>query len=164
MSDSQELDDPGSTGDEPALVLRELLERIAASMALDVEVSVEQSDETLVGRVHGEEVGPFIGRRGHTIDAIEHLAQRIAMRGEHQRMRVIVDADGYRERRAEVLREEADEAADEVVRSGEAVELEPMAASERRVVHEHLRERDDVQTHSEGEEPERFLVVSPVDA
>jgi spoIIIJ-associated protein len=74
-----------------------------------------------------------------------------------------VDADGYRERRAHALREDADDAAEEALRSGRAVELDPMPASERRVVHEHLRDRGDVRTHSEGEEPERYLVVSPLE-
>ena len=77
-------------------------------------------------------------------------------------VRVVIDADGYRERRAEALRAEADEAAEEALRSGEPVELEPMPASERRIVHEYLRERGDVETHSEGDEPERRLVVSPL--
>ena len=78
-------------------------------------------------------------------------------------MRVVIDADGYRERRAESLRADADEAAEEALRSGEPVELDPMPPSERRIVHEYLRERGGVETHSEGDEPERYLVVSPLD-
>jgi spoIIIJ-associated protein len=148
---------------DPAELLQELLEEIADAMDLDVEVVVEEADGMLMGRVEGDEVGPFIGRRGHTIDAIQHLAQRIALQGEGSRMRIVVDADGYRERRAEALREDADDAAEEALRSGHAVELEPMPASERRVVHEHLRDRDDVRTHSEGEEPDRYLVITPDD-
>jgi spoIIIJ-associated protein len=76
---------------------------------------------------------------------------------------VEIDADGYRERRAELLRADADDAADEALREGRAVELDPMPASERRIVHEHLRERGGVETHSEGDEPERYLVVTPAD-
>jgi spoIIIJ-associated protein len=74
----------------------------------------------------------------------------------------VIDADGYRERRAEALRATALDAAEDALRAGEAVELEPMPASERRIIHEYLRERGDVQTHSEGEEPERYLVVEPL--
>ena len=77
-------------------------------------------------------------------------------------MRVVIDANGYRERRAEALRAEADDAAEEALRSGEPVELDPLPPFERRIVHEYLRERGDVETHSEGDEPERFLVVSPL--
>jgi spoIIIJ-associated protein len=78
--------------------------------------------------------------------------------------RVEVDASGYRERRAALLRHEANEAADDALRLGRPVSLEPMTASERRLVHEYLRDRGDVETHSEGQEPERRLVVSPPDA
>jgi spoIIIJ-associated protein len=74
----------------------------------------------------------------------------------------VIDANGYRDRRAEALREEADDAADEALRVGRPVELEPLPPFERRIVHEYLRERGDVDTHSEGEEPNRFLVISPL--
>ncbi len=149
--------------EDPVTVLRELLEEIVDSLGLDVDVRVEESDGTLTGRVEGEDVGLFIGRRGQTIDAVQHLAQRIVFRGGAPDARVVIDADGYRERRAESLRSIALDAAEESLRSGQAVELDPMPASERRIVHEYLRERGNVETHSEGEEPERFLVVEPSD-
>jgi spoIIIJ-associated protein len=148
---------------DPAELLEELLEEVAAGLGLECEVRVEQEDGLLRGCIEGEDVGLLIGRRGQTIDAVQHLAQRIVFPGGQPTARVVVDADGYRERRAAVLREEADDAAEEALRLGEAVELDPMPASERRVVHEYLRERGDVETHSEGDEPERRLVVSPLD-
>ncbi len=147
--------------EDPAEVLAEVLREVTAGLGLECEVVVEQDADVLRGRVEGEDVGLLIGRRGQTIDAVQHLAQRIVFPGGRAAARVIVDADGYRERRAESLREEADEAADEALRLGGPVELDPMPASERRVVHEYLRERGDVETHSEGEEPERYLVVRP---
>jgi spoIIIJ-associated protein len=147
---------------DPLELLGELLEEIVDALGLDVEVDVEETDGVLTGSVAGDDVGLFIGRRGQTIDAVQHLAQRIVFRGGPVKARVVIDADGYRERRAKQLREDADEAADEALRLGSDVELDPMPASERRVVHEHLRERGDVGTHSEGEEPERYLVVSPL--
>jgi len=150
--------DPG----DPLELLGELLEEIVDALGLDVEVEVEEADGVLVGYIAGDDVGLFIGRRGQTIDAVQHLAQRIVFRGGPVKARVVIDADGYRERRARPLREHADGAADEALRLGSAVELDPMPASERRVVHEHLRDRGDVGTHSEGEEPERYLVVSPL--
>jgi spoIIIJ-associated protein len=150
--------------DDPETVLRELLEEIVDSLGLDVDVRVERSEEALTGSVEGEDVGLFIGRRGQTIDAVQHLAQRIVFRGGSPDARIVIDADGYRERRAEVLRSIALDAAEEALRSGEAVELDPMPASERRIVHEYLREHGDVETHSEGEEPGRYLVVEASDA
>lgn len=161
MSQAEELQEER---EDPAAVLRELLEEIVDSLGLDVDVRIEQSDGTLTGCIEGEDVGLFIGRRGQTIDAVQHLAQRIVFRGGSPGARVVIDADGYRERRAEALRSIALDAAEESLRSGQAIELDPMPASERRIVHEYLRERGDVETHSEGEEPERYLVVEPSEA
>jgi spoIIIJ-associated protein len=146
---------------EPAEDLRELLEEIVDGLALDVEIEVEEVDDVLTGRITGDEVGLFIGRHGQTIDAVQHLAQRIVFPDGPADVRVVIDANGYRERRAEVLRADADEAADEALRLGEPVELDPLPPFERRIVHEYLRERGDVNTHSEGNEPERYLIVSP---
>jgi spoIIIJ-associated protein len=148
--------------EEPAELLAELLEEVADGLDLDCEVSVEELDGELRGCIKGEDVGLLIGRRGQTIDALQHLAQRILFHGAGSKVRVVIDADGYRERRALTLHQDADDAAEEALRLGEPVELSPMPASERRVVHEHLRERGDVRTHSEGDEPERYLVVSPL--
>ncbi len=148
---------------EPAELLEELLEEVTAGLGLDAEIEVEQADGVLRGRLVGDDVGLFIGRRGQTIDAVQHLAQRIVFPEGPSQTRVEIDADGYRERRAELLRGDADDAAEEALRDGSPVELEPMAPAERRIVHEYLRERGGVETHSEGEEPRRFLVVSPVD-
>ncbi|HYM54281.1 MAG TPA: R3H domain-containing nucleic acid-binding protein [Solirubrobacteraceae bacterium] len=146
---------------EPAEALEELLEEIADGLGLEVEVEVEEADSVLTGRLAGEDVGLFIGRHGQTIDAVQHLAQRIVFPEGPAAVRVVIDANGYRERRAEALRADADDAADEAVRLGQPVELDPLPPFERRIVHEYLRDRGDVETHSEGDEPERFLVVSP---
>jgi len=83
--------------------------------------------------------------------------------GHRPARRVVIDAGGYRERRREALVGMADDAADEALREDRAVALEPMSAGERRIVHEHLRDRDGIETHSEGEEPDRHLVVEPRD-
>jgi spoIIIJ-associated protein len=148
---------------EPAELLEELLEEITAGLGLDAEVEVEQGEGVLRGRIVGEDVGLFIGRRGQTIDAVQHLAQRIVFPEGPSSTRVEIDADGYRERRAGLLREDADDAAEEALREGRPVELDPMPPSERRIVHEYLREHGGVETHSEGEEPKRYLVISPAD-
>jgi spoIIIJ-associated protein len=157
MSERFDMDDE----EDPAELLTELLKEIVDGLGLEGEVVVDQEDDVLRGSIEGEDVGLLIGRRGQTIDAVQHLAQRIVFPGGQSTARVVVDADGYRERRAQTLREDAAAAADEAVRLGEPIELDPMPASERRVVHEFLRDRGDVKTHSEGDEPERYLVVSP---
>jgi spoIIIJ-associated protein len=147
---------------EPAEALEELLEEITEGLGLDVEIEVEEGEGVLSGRLKGEDVGLFIGRHGQTIDAVQHLAQRIVFPDGPSPVRVSIDADGYRERRERTLHEDADGAAEEALRSGSPVQLEPMGPAERRIVHEYLRERGDVETHSEGDEPERRLVVSPL--
>lgn len=141
--------------------LGELLEEIVDHLDLDATVNVSAQDDMLLGSLEGEDLGLFIGRRGQTIDAVQHLAQRIVFREWRPDVRVVIDADGYRERREQALCEEADTAAEEALRLGRPVDLEPMTPAERRTIHEYLRERGDVGTHSEGQEPERYLVVSP---
>jgi spoIIIJ-associated protein len=165
MSDESRHVDTDAQEEElgPEEALEELLEEIADAFGLDVRVEVDQSEGVINGRVTGEDVGLFIGRRGQTIDAVQHLAQRIVFPGGPSPSRVVIDADGYRERRAELLRDDADDAAEEALRLGSAVELEPMPPSERRIVHEYLRERGTVETHSEGDEPARYIVVAPLD-
>jgi spoIIIJ-associated protein len=162
MSDRDTAADDVSSEDlEPDESLQELLEEIVDGLGLDVEIEVTENDEILRGQLTGEDVGLFIGRHGQTIDAVQHLAQRIVFPDGPADVRVVIDANGYRERRAEALRADADEAADEALRLGEPVELDPLPPFERRIVHEYLRERGDVATHSEGNEPERYLIVTP---
>ncbi len=158
MSDAEDRDDELA----PAEALEELLEEIVDDLQLDAEVEVEEAEGLLTGRLDGENVGLFIGRHGQTIDAVQHLAQRIVFPDGPSPVRVVIDANGYRERRAETLRGDADDAADEAVATGRPVELDPLPPSERRIVHEYLRDREDVETHSEGDEPERYLVVTPL--
>jgi spoIIIJ-associated protein len=160
MSDPEERHEDAEL--EPVEALEELLEEIADGLQLDVDVKVEEREGVLSGNLEGEDVGLFIGRHGQTIDAVQHLAQRIVFPDGPSSVRVVIDANGYRERRAEALRAQADDAADEALSSGRPVELDPLPPFERRIVHEYLRERGDVETHSEGNEPERYLVVSPL--
>jgi spoIIIJ-associated protein len=164
MTEREEDRDGEARGEdlEPPEALEELLEEIADALGLDVEIEVAEDEGVLTGRLEGDDVGLFIGRHGQTIDAVQHLAQRIVFPDGPSSVRVVIDANGYRDRRAAALRGMADDAADDAISSGEPVELDPLPPFERRVVHEYLREREDVETHSEGDEPERYLVISPL--
>jgi spoIIIJ-associated protein len=148
--------------EDPAERVRGLLEHIADGFDLDASVAVEENDEEIRARMDGDDLAILIGKHGTTIDALQHLAARVAFRGQGDRKSVVVDAAGYRERREGALQRAADEAVEDALSYGRAVELEPMSSAERRIVHTYLRDRTDVQTHSEGDEPERRLVVSPV--
>jgi spoIIIJ-associated protein len=146
----------------PAEALRELLEALVDAFGIEADVLVEEHDGVLRGVVGGDQTSPLIGEAGSVIDAVQHLAQRVVLRGG-EGLRVVVDVGGYRESRETELRAQADRAADVAVAEGKDVPLSPMPAAERRFVHEHLRERGDVDTHSEGDEPRRRLIVAPLD-
>jgi spoIIIJ-associated protein len=148
---------------EAAARVRRMLKEIVNAVGVDASIDVLEDADGLRANLDGDDLGLLIGRHGQTIDAIQHLAYRIAYRGEGERKRVTVDAAGYRERRAALLQQDADEAADEVLRTGEPVALDAMNAVERRVVHEYLRDREGIETHSEGVEPDRYLIVSPAE-
>ncbi len=152
--------------DSAETAVREVLEQVVAGLGLRGDIDVVRDGETVTGTVNGMDLGLFIGRHGQTIDAVQHLAFRAALAAGSTPgdLRVVVDAEGYRERRADALRRQADDAADDATRHGRPVALDAMTASERRLVHEHLRDRGGVDTHSEGDEPDRHLVVTPLSA
>ncbi|MGE5636042.1 MAG: RNA-binding cell elongation regulator Jag/EloR [Nocardioidaceae bacterium] len=147
--------------EEAAERVRAVVSRVVQALDLSATVDVEETDDEIRATVNGEDLGLLIGRRGATIDALQHLAFRAASRGGSERRQVTVDAAGYRDRRASALQRMADRAASEALRFGRSVELEPMRPAERKVVHLYLSARTDVATHSEGDEPERRLVVTP---
>ncbi len=149
-------------GSDAADRVQDMLERVAEGVGVQAEVRVSEDASGITGEYLGEDVGALIGHHGQTIDAIQHLAYRIAFKGASDRKRLVVDAAGYRERRAIALRATADQAAETAIHDRRPVTLEAMSALERKVVHEHLKERHDVETYSEGEEPSRYLVVAPL--
>ncbi|HEX3803851.1 MAG TPA: R3H domain-containing nucleic acid-binding protein [Solirubrobacteraceae bacterium] len=142
--------------------VEEILDAIAAAVGVDAVVRVEDSGETILAEFVGDDLALLIGHHGQTIDAIQHLAYRIAYHGIDERKPVTVDAAGYRERRAAALHATADQAAEAAIREKRPVSLDPMGAQERKVVHEYLKSRFDVETYSEGQEPARRLVVAPL--
>jgi spoIIIJ-associated protein len=153
----------GTIPEEPAERVRAIVGRVVNALGLHATVDIDETDEEIRATVNGEDLGLLIGKHGSTIDALQHLAFRAAFRGDAERKQVTVDAAGYRERREGALHRMADRAAAEALRYSRPVELEPMRATERKIVHTYLSARTDVETHSEGDEPDRRLVVSPVE-
>lgn len=148
---------------EPAERVRELVEGVLDELDLDGEVEIEEDEERITASVEGDDdYGLLIGKRGQTVDALQLLAYQAAFRGLRERKRVVVDVAGYRARRRETLIGRADRAAEQALDAKRPVELDPMSAQERRVVHEHLKERAGVETYSEGDEPHRCVVVAPL--
>lgn len=153
----------GASDASPAVErVRELLNEVARAAEISVEVLVSDEVDCVLGQFAGEDAELLVGDHGRTIDAIQHLAYRTAFPGASPRKSVVIDAAGYRERRAAALRAAADQAVETAIGQGRPVALSAMNAIERKLVHEHLRDRRGIETYSEGEEPDRRLVVAPI--
>jgi len=145
-----------------AAEVKTIVERIASSLGARCRVEVRQKEDHLDVQCSGGDLGVLIGRHGQTIDAVQYLVNAIASRREGERVEVVVDAAGYRSRRRVVLETLAVRSARRALEDDEPVELEPMTAIERKMVHTRLQEFGGVETSSEGTEPNRFVVISPV--
>jgi spoIIIJ-associated protein len=167
LADLPEPEPAAAPPDEPESDLladvRQIVERIADSLGATCRVEARQKPDHIDVQCSGGDLGVLIGRHGQTIDAIQYLVNAIASRREGERVEVVVDAAGYRSRRRSTLETIAVRAARRALDDGEPVELEPMTAIERKLVHTRLEEFRGVETSSEGTEPNRFVVISPVD-
>ncbi len=142
---------------------REFLEGILERMELDADVEVREEEDRIVLDIDCDDVELLTGRKGQVIDALQHLVSKISFRerGPGRGKAIIVDADGYRERHVERLQALAARSAEKARKTGEIVELNPMSAHDRRVVHMALAEMEGVSTRSEGEGDERHILVVP---
>ncbi|MFL6020520.1 MAG: RNA-binding cell elongation regulator Jag/EloR [Gaiellaceae bacterium] len=142
---------------------REIVGHIVDAIGVTARVELEEDDDTITVSCTGPDLGMLIGRHGQTIDAIQYLTNAAMYRGRpDDRKEVVVDAAGYRTRRRVSLEALAVRSAERAAASGDPVELDPMSAVERKVVHLRLKEFDGVETTSEGTEPNRFVVIHPV--
>ncbi len=142
-----------------AVFLAEMLEK----MGISSQVLAANTENGLRLRIDSETMGLLIGRRGETLDALQYIVSLVANknRKEEGYLRVTLDTEGYRSRREETLRRLARKNATQVRQTGRAVAMEPMNPYERRVLHSALQGFSGVSTHSEGEEPNRFVVITP---
>jgi len=165
-ADAEPPADERATGDsELAAGVRELLERLAAGIGVPCRIRIDEDSETLTASCVGDDLGLLIGKHGQTIDAIQHLVNAIVWREAREaRKPIVIDAAGYRERRRLTLESLALRSAERALREGSAVELEPMSAVERKVVHLRLQDEPGIETRSEGTEPNRYVVVAPTGA
>ena len=139
--------------------LRSILEHVTVAMGIRCRIDVAEAPDSLTGTCSGGDLGLLIGKHGQTIDAVQTLATAILAGGTEERKEVIVDAEGYRDRRKRTIEALAVRCAEQAVRDGARVELEAMSAAERKLVHERLKDYDGVSTVSEGDEPHRYVVV-----
>jgi spoIIIJ-associated protein len=145
---------------DAAAFAREFVTRITAAIGADVTSLATEQEGVVTVTCSGADLGLVIGKHGQTIDAIQYLANAVsrASGAEHE---IVVDAAGYRARRTASLEGVARRSARQAAASGNAVELDPMTAVERKIVHEALKDDPEVETQSEGTEPNRYVVVVP---
>lgn len=151
---------PSTTETDPYEEAVNFLLNVATSMGLEITVDVEHSKEATTLHIHGPDLGLLIGRRGQTLDALQYLANIVANRVSSSYIRLILDAENFRERRKKTLEELADRLAGKVIRSRKEVVLEPMSSIERKVIHARLQNHRQVKTYSKGEEPNRRVVIT----
>jgi len=128
----------------------------------DATTTTRVEDERLYVEVVGEDLGLLIGPRGSTLDALQELARTVVQRrGDERALRVVVDVAGFRARRAAALETFTRRRAQEVLETGIAEALEPMSASDRKIVHDTVSTIEGLETGSEGIEPKRYVVIRP---
>ncbi|AQQ54931.1 RNA-binding cell elongation regulator Jag/EloR [Planococcus lenghuensis] len=139
------------------------IRNVAKEMGVDdLSIHTKRQGKNVLMRLESEKVALLIGKRGQTLNALQQLAQLVINKFAGQFLLVRLDAENYRERRQETLEQLADKMADKAVRTGHKVHMEPMPPHERKVIHQALSTRLDIETHSEGKEPKRYLVIKPL--
>lgn len=128
-------------------------------MVPGAKVETRHEEDYLVFDISGEQLGLIIGKRGQTLDSLQYLVNLVANRYSDQYMKIVLDAENYREKRKKTLEDLADRLAEKVIRTQRSVRLEPMSALERKIIHTRLQNHTGVNTYSKGEEPNRFVVI-----
>ena len=149
----------GSVEEKIETFIKGLLEKMGSNA---VPHAWKESDNTYKVDLVGDDLGYLIGRRGDTLDAIQHLANYTVNRGVDGHIRINVDAEAYREKREDSLRRYARKKAQQVLKARRRTTLEPMNAYERHVIHAALQDMENITTHSTGTEPNRRVVIEYV--
>jgi len=145
---------------DPIKVAQDFLEKIFNLMKLEVQMEKIAKQDNTVFNIRGNDLGILIGKHGQTLDALQYLTNLTANRDSQGKVRIVLDVEDYRQRRAETLTRLASRLADNVRRRGEKVVLEPMSSGERKIIHMALQNDQRVVTYSEGEEPYRKVVIA----
>ena len=156
MIPAEELD-----ADSPAGIAHAFLMELTKLMGVDVTIDMGTDAEgNVFGYINGDTLGILIGRRGETLDAVQYLTSLKVNRGRDSYTRVTLDTENYRAKREDTLIRLANRMANRALRTGRKVSLEPMNPYERRIIHYALQQTEGVDTHSEGEEPNRHVVIT----
>jgi spoIIIJ-associated protein len=162
LVDSDDFDDEGTeapTAEEVADTAVEFVQGLIGAMGIEGEVSAAVREERAHVDISGPDLGPLIGRRGQTLDALQEVTRTAVQRRLRARVRLLVDVEGYRARRRESLIEYAQSMAQRAIERGTEIELEPMNSFERKTVHDAVADIEGATSFSEGEEPNRKVIV-----
>ena len=140
---------------------KEFLTNVARDMGIEISIKVFTNKDSVYVDIEGKDTGTVIGKRGATLDSIQYLTSLVVNKDSENYIRVVVDAEGYREKREKTLEELAIRLAEKAVKTGKSVRLEPMNPYERKVIHTTLQSVESVTTKSEGSEPYRKIVIVP---
>jgi len=157
--DDESFEGDPETSEEAAAL--DFVSKVLAGIGVRGNISSHHDDETIFVNVSGRDVGAVIGRRGETLDSIQYLTSLVVNRQSDKRYRVVLDIGGYRKRREETLVALARRTAEKVVKVQKSYEMEPMSATERRIIHYTLQDFPGVTTYSEGESPDRCVIIAP---
>lgn len=146
---------------DPLQEAKKFLEQVLQDMQISAQVEITTKKDYTLFQMMGSDLGLVIGKHGQTLDALQYLVNTVANRHSEGYLRVLLDAENYREKRRKTLQQLADRLAEKAIRSKQSVKLEPMSSQERKVIHLQLQERKDIHTYSVGEEPNRYLVIDP---
>jgi spoIIIJ-associated protein len=146
--------------DNPGLLATEFIHNVCKAMGVQAETNISKNSESWHINITGPELGILIGRRGDTLDALQYLTNLAVAKQLSERVRIIVDVEGYRQRREETLVRLAKRLSEKVKRTGVRIVLEPMNPHERRIIHTTLQEDTRISTFSEGDDPNRRVVIA----
>lgn len=146
--------------DDPGFLATEFIKNVCMAMGVAAETQVSRESDNLHINITGPELGILIGRRGDTLDALQYLTNLAIAKKMSERIRIVVDVEGYRLRREETLIRLAKRLSDKVKRTGVRIVLEPMNPHERRIIHTSLQDDSRISTFSEGDDPNRRVVIA----
>lgn len=147
---------------DPIEEAKKFLLRVSEQMGAPIDIEVKREGKQVLFVMTGEKIALLIGKRGQTLNSLQYLTQLIINRFSNQYLTVILDAEDYRNRRTDTLIQLAHRLAIKALKTGRDVALEPMPSYERKVIHTALSDNKRVKTFSDGSDPHRHIVISPV--
>ncbi|KLV20103.1 SpoIIIJ-associated RNA/ssDNA-binding protein [Niallia circulans] len=146
----------------PVETVEEFLKDVCEKMGVPVKIQIKQNGRNILYELSGEKIALLIGKRGQTLNSIQYLAQLVINRESKEYLKVLLDAEGYRERRKQALIQLAERIAYKAVKIGKEIPLEPMPADERKTIHTALVSFKGIKTYSSGEDAKRHIIIAPI--